>query len=169
MVRLTGRASVQRVKIAMGLGHVARYVVGAALSWLLFPIEAALLYVVLLVAAGMFEMDSGGPLAGPMMIVLGAVLGVGVTLLVTLPALLLGDLLTRRGRWLAAPIVATLCALVLLAAYVGIWSLAVRSPVSEAVITWGALVALSALPLLAFMALTYSSRAALELVARRTA
>jgi hypothetical protein len=65
--------------------------------------------------------------------------------------------------------VATLCALVLLAAHVGIWALAVQSPVSETAITRGALVALSALPLLAFMAVTYPLRAALELIARRTA
>jgi hypothetical protein len=151
----------------MGVGHLARYAAGAVLSWLIFPIEAALIYVALVVAAVLFDQDLGGPLAGPMMIVLAAVLGAGVTVLVALPAILVGDLIARRTRWFAAPLAAALGALVLLAAYVWGWGLAVHSSISDTAIAWGLVAALSLLPLLTFGVLTYSSGALLALVARR--
>ncbi|GAA4569621.1 hypothetical protein GCM10023176_26610 [Micromonospora coerulea] len=155
------------MKILMGLGHVARYVLGAALSGLVFAVEAVLIYVALLVVAILFNKDVGGPFAGPVMILIAAELGVGVTVMVTLPALLLGDLMARRRSWFVAPIAAALCALLLLAAYVWGWGLAVGSPASETAFIWGVILAFSVLPLLTFMLLTYSSGAALALVARR--
>lgn len=157
------------MKIVTGLGHVARYALGAALSWLVFPVEAVLIYVALLLGAAVFDLDPGGPLAGPMLILIGAALGVAVTALVTFPAILLGDLVARRRRWFAAPVAAVTAALALLAAYVWGWGIAVGSPVRETAVVWGSATGLSLLPLLTFVVLTYASGAALALGPRSRA
>lgn len=151
----------------MGVGHVARYAAGAALSWLIFPMEAALIYAALVVAAILFGQYPGGPLAGPMMIALAAVVGAGVTVLVTFPAVLVGDLIARRTRWFAAPLAAAVIAPVLLALYVSVGGLAAHSLISDMAIAGGLIAALSVLPLLTFVVLTYSAGALLALVGRR--
>ncbi|EEP72147.1 hypothetical protein MCAG_02474 [Micromonospora sp. ATCC 39149] len=154
----------RRVKLFAGLGHVARYAAGAGLSWLVFPVEAALIYVVLLVASGLFGLDPGGPLAGPTAVLLATVLGTAVTALVTLPAVLFGDLVARRTRSAAAPVTAVIGGMVLLAAYVWGWGIAVQSPPSQTAIVWGLVVALSVLPLLAFLVVTHSAGAVVALI-----
>jgi hypothetical protein len=158
--------TVRFVKILNRLGLVARYAVGAAASWAVFPIEAALLYVLLLVAAAVFDQDLGGPLAGPLMVLLAALVGICVTTLVTFPALAIGELIARRTRWVAALPVVALAAVVLLAAYVWGLGIAAQSPVTDIAVIWAVIAALSLLPSLVFVAVSYAGGAVLALVTR---
>jgi hypothetical protein len=154
----------RRRKLFAGFSHVARYAVGAGLSWLIFPLEAALVYLMGLIAAILFNQDLGGPLAAPMMILLAMGLGVVVTALVTLPAALLGELIARKTHWIAAPAAAVGSAMILLTAYVWGWGIAVRSAASQTAVIWAVIVALSLLPLLTFLVVTYSSGAVVALI-----
>lgn len=81
----------------------------------------------------------------------------------------LRDLIARRTHWLAAPIAAVIGGMAMLTAYVWGWGLVAESAPSQTAIVWGVVSALSVLPLLTFLAVTYSSGAVAALIYRRCA
>lgn len=56
--------------------RAASFVLTAVLVWLAYPVLAALVYVGLLIASAVAGLGMGGPLAGPILVLLGAVVGV---------------------------------------------------------------------------------------------
>ncbi|MFC3500158.1 hypothetical protein ACFOOK_04140 [Micromonospora krabiensis] len=85
------------------MGAIARHVAGALGAWLVFTLQGLLGYLALLAYALVTDTDAGGPLAGPLLVLLAAVLGVVVVPLLVVPAVLLGEAIRRRrGRFLGA-------------------------------------------------------------------
>ncbi|MEU8256461.1 hypothetical protein AB0C06_19610 [Micromonospora inaquosa] len=94
---------------------IARHLAGMAVAWLAFVAEAIVGYVGLLAYALATGSGLGGPLAGPMLALVAAVLGVALLPVLFLPAVLVAEAARRRqgtGRVvaLAAPIAAALAA-----------------------------------------------------------
>jgi hypothetical protein len=75
--------------------RLAAHAAGAAAAWILFCIEAGVLYIGLLASAIVSGQDLGGPFAGPFMVLAAAVGGAVVTLMVLLPAVLISRLAGR--------------------------------------------------------------------------
>jgi hypothetical protein len=126
---------------------LARYLLGAAVAWVLYPVMAALAYVALFVVAAVTDADLGGPLAGPFMILIAALVGIPLTVAVLLPCVAAGELVARRTRWRYAPL-ATLggFTVVLAAAAIGFDSVPVA-----------VLGGLSLIPLVAFATIAHGS------------
>ncbi|MEV1333828.1 hypothetical protein AB0J20_30120 [Micromonospora costi] len=145
------------------MGTIVRHAAGAAVAWLVFTLEGLLGYLVLLGYALVTDSDPGGPLAGPLVVLLAALVGVIVVPLLVLPAALVGDLTARRrGRFLGALVggggamlLAALCAVVV--------SLATDVPAAGALLA-GLVAALAVVPPLAAHAAT--ARAARTLAQR---
>jgi hypothetical protein len=107
------------VKALSGLSLVARYLLGAFLSWLVFPVEAVLAYLALLLWAVVTGAGLGGPLAIFLFVIVAGLYGAMITVLVTLPAVAIGEFVGRRaGRWWLAPVAALAVGLPLLCAVV---------------------------------------------------
>lgn len=93
------------VEILLRVGHVARYLLGAAVAGGVFLIESAVfvLPVAALTAAG------NGVVGGVSAVVIGFLMAflLGLVLIVTavFPAVLAGELVARRTKWSAAPLV----------------------------------------------------------------
>ncbi|MEU5963484.1 hypothetical protein ABZ777_19960 [Micromonospora parva] len=102
---------------------VARHLAGMAVAWLVFVAEAIVGYVGLLAYALATGSGLGGPLAGPMLALTAAVLGVALLPLLFLPAVTVAEALGRRrgtGRVVA---LAALVAVILAAAYAAVGAL----------------------------------------------
>ncbi|MGH3349953.1 MAG: hypothetical protein ACRDPS_04735 [Nocardioides sp.] len=56
--------------------RTASFILASALVWLAYPVLAVLVYLGLLIASAAGGLDAGGPLAGPMLVILGAGAGV---------------------------------------------------------------------------------------------
>lgn len=95
---------------------VARHLAGAAAAWLVVVAEAVVGYLGLLAYALVTGADPGGPLAGPLLVLIVALLGVVALPLLFAPAVVLGE---AAGRRRAAPALAYagLLAVVLAAGY----------------------------------------------------
>lgn len=93
------------VEILLYVGHVARYLLGAAVAGGVFLIESAVF--VLPVAA--LTAIGNGVVGGVSAVVIGFLMAflLGLVLIVTVvfPAVLAGELVARRTRWSAAPLV----------------------------------------------------------------
>ncbi|MEH0985460.1 hypothetical protein [Micromonospora sp. CPCC 205556] len=102
-------------------GAVARHVAGAVVAWVVFPVESLACYLLLLGYALVTGEGTGGPLAGPVLVVVGALAGLVVVPLVVVPAGVLAELIGRRRGGLAGTLVAagTAGALTLLAVLAG--------------------------------------------------
>ncbi|MCP2327896.1 hypothetical protein HDA40_006403 [Hamadaea flava] len=135
---------------------LARYLLGAAVAWVLYPVTAALAYLALVVFATITDAGLGGPLAGPFMILAAALLGVALTVAVLLPTVAIGELVARRTRWRWAPVVT-----------LGGFTVAL----AVAALAWGTvslvLAALSLIPLVAFATITHGSARAGTLILNR--
>ncbi|NUO61635.1 MAG: hypothetical protein HOV71_03120 [Hamadaea sp.] len=135
---------------------LVRYLLGAAVAWVLYPVTAALAYLALFVVAAITGADPGGPLAGPFMILAAALVGIALTVLVLLPVVVGGELVARRTRWRWAP-VATLGGF--------------GAIVAGTAIAWGTVTlmvaALSLVPLVAFATITHGSARAGTLILNR--
>lgn len=102
------------------MATIVRHAAGALLAWLVFTLEGLVGYLALLAYALITGADPGGPLAGPLLVLLAAVLGVVAVPLLVVPAALIGGMTRRsRGRFTAALVgggtamlLAALCAVV---------------------------------------------------------
>ncbi|MEU8332087.1 hypothetical protein [Micromonospora sp. NPDC048839] len=107
---------------------IARHLAGMAVAWLVLVAEAVVGYLGLLAYAVATGSDVGGPLAGPVLVVIAAVLGVALLPLLFLPAVAVGEAAGRRrgtGRVVA---VAAPVAVVLAATYAVAGAVATQVP-----------------------------------------
>src|SRR2546430_1952160 len=129
-------------------GILARYAVAAGAGWIMYPIQAAMIYLLLLVVALVTNQDLGGPFAGPFVVVLVAAVGVPLVALVVVPAVAISELVARRGRWFWAAPAALAVEIILSALVAGVWTFASRESAAAGVVFWAVTVCLSFLPLL---------------------
>lgn len=126
---------------------IALHIAGMTTAWLVFCLQGIVCYAGLLVSAWATGSDAGGPLAGPVIVLIAAVLGGAVTTLVLLPAVIVGEMVGRL-RWLAAFGMVT----VLLGAAAAGWNQATAATARVAAIGWLITVAATVLPLTAWSA-----------------
>lgn len=110
------------IKIA---GHLA----GAAAACLVFVVQGAVIYVGLLAYAVMANADTGGPLAGPLLLLIAGGIGAALVPLLFLPASVVGEVATKSGRLLAKLLVASAVAAALAMIYVFLVSVATDVPI----------------------------------------
>ncbi|MET7471769.1 hypothetical protein ACFYON_01615 [Micromonospora sp. NPDC005686] len=147
---------------------VARHLAGAAAAWLVVVAEAVVGYLGLLAYALVTGADPGGPLAGPLLVLIAALLGVAGLPLLFAPAVALGEAAGRRrfGRGLAY---AGLVAVVLAAGYATAVAVATDVPGARVPLVAG-IGALLALPPTAAYALSAGGVGwAARLIGRRAA
>ncbi|MBU8855907.1 MULTISPECIES: hypothetical protein [unclassified Micromonospora] len=106
---------------------VARHLAGAAAAWLVVVAEAVLGYLGLLAYALVTGADPGGPLAGPLLVLIAALLGVAALPLLFAPAVALGEA-AGRGRPGPALAFAGLVAVVLVTGYAAAVAVATDVP-----------------------------------------
>lgn len=111
------------------VGKIARHLAGAAAAWFVFVVQGAVIYVGLLVAALMADADLGGPLAGPLLVLLASVLGVALVPLLFVPAGLIGEVAAKGGRVPMKLLVAFAVAAVLATIYVAVVAVATDVPI----------------------------------------
>ncbi|MEU7714317.1 hypothetical protein AB0B03_20470 [Micromonospora chalcea] len=106
---------------------IARHLAGATAAWLVVVAEAVVGYLGLLAYALVTGADPGGPLAGPLLVLIAALLGVAALPLLFAPAVALGE---AAGRRRAAPALAYagLVAVVLAAGYAAAVAVATDVP-----------------------------------------
>ncbi|MFG1837460.1 hypothetical protein ACGFH8_03380 [Micromonospora sp. NPDC049175] len=107
---------------------IARHLAGMVVAWLVFVAEAIVGYLGLLAYAVATGSDLGGPLAGLLLVLIAAVLGVALVPLLFLPAVAVAEAAGRRpgtGRVVA---VAAPVAVVLAAAYAVVGAIVTRVP-----------------------------------------
>ncbi|MEU8301396.1 hypothetical protein AB0C04_29425 [Micromonospora sp. NPDC048909] len=103
------------------VGTIARHVAGAVVAWLTFTLEGLVGYLALLAYALATNSDPGGPLAGPVFVLIAAVLGAVAVPLLVVPAVVVGEVAARTGGRVrrivtacaAAMVLAALCAVVI--------------------------------------------------------
>ncbi|MDG4811247.1 hypothetical protein O7634_31220 [Micromonospora sp. WMMD1120] len=96
---------------------VLRHLAGMAAAWLVFVAEAMVGYLGLLAYALVTGSEVGGPLAGPMLVVIAAVLGGALVPLLFLPAVVVAEARGRRRGTAGVVGPAVFVAVVLAAAY----------------------------------------------------
>ncbi len=128
-------------------GILARYAVAAGAGWIMYPIQATMIYLLLLVISLVTNQDFGGPFAGPFIVMLAALVGVPLVALVVLPAVAISELVARRGRWLWAAPAALAAEIVLSALVAGAWTFASRESAAAGGIFWALTAGLTLLPL----------------------
>ncbi|TYC01394.1 hypothetical protein FXF53_11560 [Micromonospora sp. WP24] len=85
------------------MGTIARHVAGAVVAWLVFTLEGLVSYLGLLGYAVITNGDPGGPLAGPVFVVVAALIGFVAVPLLVAPAVLVAEATgRRRGRFVGA-------------------------------------------------------------------
>ncbi|MFJ1536948.1 hypothetical protein ACIODS_00235 [Micromonospora chalcea] len=131
---------------------VARHLAGAAAAWLVVVAQAVVGYLGLLAYALATGADPGGPLAGPLLVLIVALLGVAALPLLFAPSVALGE---AAGRRRAAPALAYagLVAVVLAAGYAAAVAVATDVPGTRVPLVAG-VSALLALPPTVAYALT---------------
>ncbi len=72
-----------------------------------FIVQAAVIYAGLLAYAVVTDRDTGGPLAGPFLVLLAGLMGVVLVPLLFLPAGVIGEMAAKKGRLLTKWLVAT--------------------------------------------------------------
>lgn len=97
---------------------VGRHLVGAVVACAAFVMQSVVIYAGLLACAVVADADTGGPLAGPFLVLLAGVVGVVLVPLVFLPASVIGEMAVKRGRLLTTWPVASAVAGALAMVYV---------------------------------------------------
>ncbi|MFB4316562.1 hypothetical protein [Actinomadura sp. 21ATH] len=96
--------------------QAGRHVVGAVVACLAFALQGVVAYAALLVYALVTGTDTGGPLAGPFLVLLVGAVGVVLVPLLFIPASVIGEAAAKSGRlltvWLAASAAAGALAMV---------------------------------------------------------
>lgn len=95
-----------------------QHLVGALVACLAFVAQSAVIYAGLLVFAVVADADTGGPLAGPFLVLLAGVMGVVLVPLLFLPAGVIGEVAAKSGRLLTKWLIATAVAGALAMVYV---------------------------------------------------
>ncbi|WP_432955259.1 hypothetical protein [Micromonospora haikouensis] len=113
------------------LPKVARHLAGGAAAWLVFVVQGVVIYVGLLVYALAVDADTGGPLAGPLLVLLAGVLGVALLPVLFIPAGIAGELIAKSGRLLVKLLVTSAVAAVLAAIYVAVVAVATDVPIVD--------------------------------------
>ena len=87
---------------------IGRHLAGALVACLAFVAQGAVIYPALLAFAIATDTDTGGPLAGPFLVLLACAVGVVLIPLLFLPAGVIADAVAERmlTKWLAASAVA---------------------------------------------------------------
>lgn len=116
------------------IGNITGHLAGAAAAWAAFVVEGAVFYVGLLVYAMVADTGTGGPLAGPLLVLLAGVLGVGLVPLLFVPASVAGQVAAKNGRLLVKLLIALAVAAVLAAIYVAVVAVATDVPIADAVL-----------------------------------
>lgn len=107
---------------------IAGHLSSAAVAFLVFVAQGAVIYVGLLTYAVMTNADLGGPLAGPLLVLLAGLVGVALVPLLFLPASIIGEVAAKNGRLLAKFLVASAVAAVLATIYVFLVAVATHVP-----------------------------------------
>ncbi|RZT79813.1 hypothetical protein EV382_3053 [Micromonospora violae] len=105
---------------------IARHLAGMAVAWLVFVAEAIVGYLGLLAYALVTGSGLGGPLAGPLLAVVAAVLGVALLPLLFLPAVVVAEAVGRRQGTGRVVRLAALVAVVLAAGYATVGAIVTR-------------------------------------------
>ncbi|MEV4671643.1 hypothetical protein AB0K34_08355 [Actinomadura sp. NPDC049382] len=87
--------------------RTGRHLAGAIAACAAFVVQGIAIYAGLLVCAVVADADTGGPLAGPLLVLLAGVMGVVLVPLLFLPASVIGEAAAKRGRLLTKWLVAT--------------------------------------------------------------
>ncbi|SCL70113.1 hypothetical protein GA0070606_5297 [Micromonospora citrea] len=149
------------------VGTVARHVAGAVAAWLVCVAEGLLGYLALTAYAMLADVDPGGPLAGPFMVLGAALLGAALVPLVVAPAVVVGDVAASRRGPLGRTLAACLVAVVIVGLYVGGVAAATGTAVADAALAWPLTTASVLCPVVAYASVVHGSRAAALLLARR--
>ncbi|MBO2464925.1 hypothetical protein [Actinomadura violacea] len=93
-----------------------RHLLGAVVACAAFVVQGVVIYAGLLACAVVADADTGGPLAGPFLVLLAGVVGVVLVPLLFLPASVIAEMAAKKGRlvakWLVASAVAGALAMV---------------------------------------------------------
>jgi hypothetical protein len=143
-------------------GRIAWHGIGAGIAWAVFSVQGVLVYLGLLAYALVTGADIGGPLGGPVLVLLTSVAGAVLTPLLFVPSITLGEVAGRRGGRAAGAAVTAGTAALLAAIYVAVVSAATDVTASGAVTAW--LIGLLTLPgpLSAYAAVLYGGTAVLR-------
>ncbi|TDD63534.1 hypothetical protein E1293_43095 [Actinomadura darangshiensis] len=95
-----------------------QHLVGALVACSAFVVQGVIIYAGLLACAVVADADTGGPLAGPFLLLLSGVVGVVLVPLLFLPASVIGEVAAKRGRLFTKGLVATAVAGALAMVYV---------------------------------------------------
>ncbi|TCB98569.1 hypothetical protein E0H26_09395 [Micromonospora zingiberis] len=147
-------------------GRVARYVGGAVMAWIVFTVQGALAYLALLAYALITDTPSGGPLAGPFMVLIAAVLGAALIPLLYAPTLLVVELASRKVGPVARLLLAGSVLTVTIGILVAVVAIAAQASVPAALMAWliGAVSVI--LPASAAGAIVYGGSALANVLAR---
>ncbi|MFI7215477.1 hypothetical protein [Micromonospora maritima] len=122
-----------------------RHLVGMATAWLVVVAEAVVGYLGLLAYALVTDADPGGPLAGPLLVLIAAVVGLALLPLLFLPAVAVGEVAGRSRGVVATSALAGAAAIVLAVGYALATAVATDVPAARVPVVAG-LVALAVLP-----------------------
>lgn len=147
--------------------RVAGYLLGALIGWFVFVVEGAVTYLGLLVYAAVTDADLGGPLAGPMLVLLAAAAGVAAVPLVLVPAVGAGEFAARRRRWPVKGLIALGTAAALLAGYAAVLFGTTSASAGEAGIGWLLALVFAMAPMAAYASVAYGSGSIATAMARR--
>ncbi|WP_339153585.1 hypothetical protein [Actinomadura luteofluorescens] len=95
-----------------------RHLVGAIVACAAFVVQGVVIYAGLLACAVVADADTGGPLAGPLLVLFGGLVGVLLMPLPFLPASVIGEAAAKSGRLLTKWLVTSAIAGVLALGYV---------------------------------------------------
>ncbi|SBT65583.1 hypothetical protein GA0070622_2581 [Micromonospora sediminicola] len=109
----------------------ARHLVGMATAWLVVLAETVAGYLGLLSYALVTDADPGGPLAGPLLVLIAAVLGLVLLPLLFLPAVAVAEAAGRRRGVVATSALAGAAAIVLAVGYAVAASVATDVPAAR--------------------------------------
>ncbi|MFJ8581333.1 hypothetical protein [Micromonospora sp. NPDC093277] len=111
------------------IGKIARHLAGAAAAWLVFVVQGVVAYVGQLAYAVVADADTGGPLAGPLLVLLAGGVGVALVPLLFVPAGLVSEVATKSGRLLPKLLIAFAVAAALATIYITVVAVATDVPI----------------------------------------
>jgi hypothetical protein len=149
------------------VGTVARHVAGAVAAWLVCVAEGLLGYLALSAYAMVTDAEPGGPLAGPFMMLVVAVLGAALVPLAVAPAVVIGDAAANRHGPLVRTLAACVAAAVIVGLFVGGVTAVTGVAVADAVLAWPLTTAALLCPVVSYASVVHGSRAVIALLARR--
>jgi hypothetical protein len=132
---------------------------GAGIAWAVFTVQGGVIYLGLLAYASVAGAGTGGPLAGPFLIVLAALVGAVLVPLLFVPSIALGEAGGRTGGAATRLAITVGTAALLAAIYVGGVSALTDVTVTHASVAWLIALLVLAAPLCAYAAVVHGGRA----------